>query len=482
MDGADPVSTARVGWVDLLNRRGLAWAARRRELPIGAGLLLLAALIGLLLVGIWGTTVGNRNAAIVLVWILWWVLLMGVAVLMAARAWCAVCPLPLPGEWLQRRSLLAVRHAGSKDSGDGLTRIGHNLYAGASRRWPSRLSNLWLQTAGFLLLATFSAVLLTDPLTTAVAIGGLLALATIVALFFRQRAFCRYVCPVGGFLGLYAATSLLAVRCRDEARCGDCRDKACTAGNHHAWGCPWMEQPNRMTRSNACGLCLECVRACPSDNMTVFLRPPFAEHGLAGWDEAAKAVLMLSLGIAYTAIYLGPWGGLKDAANVALHRDWSRFLEYAAGLWGFATVAVPGGFLLVAAWARRSVGQATSLKACALAAASAAVPLGLAAWIAFSVPLAFVNGAYVVAVVSDPLGRGWDLFGTASLPWTPIKLEWMGALQAAVVLGGQAAALATAWRAAFAAGTDRRGALAVFRPTALLVTALALLLLWLHVG
>ncbi len=38
---------------------------------------------------------------------------------------------------------------------------------------------------------------------------------------------------------------------------------------------------------------------------------------------------MLSLGIAYSAIYLGPWGDLKDAANIAWHRDWSRFLHHA---------------------------------------------------------------------------------------------------------------------------------------------------------
>lgn len=473
---------ARAGWVDLLDRSGLAWIARRRELPIAAGLSLLAALAGLLFVGVWGTAVGNRNATIVLVWVLWWVLLMGVAVPVAGRGWCAVCPLPLPGEWLQRRSLFSVRHASSDAPRQGLTRVGHNLYAGANRRWPSRLSNLWLQTAGFLLLATFSAVLLTDPFTTAVAIGGLVALATVVALGFRQRAFCRYLCPVSGFLGLYASASLLTVRCRDESRCGDCRDKACIAGNEHGWGCPWMERPNRMTRSNACGLCLECVRACPSDNMTVFLRTPLAEHRLSGWDEAAKAVLMLSLGIAYTAIYLGPWGALKDAANIAWHRDWSRFLHYVAGLWGFAAVALPASFLLAGVWARHSVGRGLSLKACTLAAASAAVPLGLAAWIAFSVPLAFVNGAYVVAVVSDPLGKGWDLFGTAHLPWTPIRPEWMGVVQAAIVLGGHGAALITAWRAACAVVVDRRARLALFAPTAWLVTAFSLVLLWLHVG
>lgn len=471
------------GWVDLLRLRCLAWVARRRDLPVAAGLVLLALLAALVVAGVGGTGVGNRNAAVVFVWILWWVLLMGAAVPVAARGWCAVCPIPLPGEWLQRRSLLGVRHA-STGGPRMLTRIGHNLYGGANRRWPAALSNLWLQSAGFLVLATFSAVLLTDPLATAVAVGGLLLIATAVAMLYRQRSFCRYLCPIGGFLGLYSGSSVLAVRCRDTSVCSACRDKGCIAGNEHAWGCPWLEKPNRMTRSNACGFCLECVRACRQENMTVLLRPPLAEQKLAGWDEALKAVLMLGLAIAYTAIYLGPWGWMKEAANVAVHRDWGLFLQYAAALWAFVLLIVPGCFLAAAAWGRRKrQAERASLRAATLSAAAAAIPLGLAAWLAFSVPLAFVNGAYVLAAASDPLGWGWNLFGTAAVPWSPVKPEWMGLLQAVVLLGGQAAALRSGWRAAVALHPDaHQPAVAAFLPTAAVASTVSLVLLRLHVG
>ena len=469
------------GGVDLLRVRGLGWVARRRQLTVGTSLALFAGLAVLLFAGVWGTTVGNRNAAIVFVWILWWVLLMGAVVPIAARGWCAVCPIPLPGEWLQRRSLFGVRHATA--AAPALSRIGYNLYAGASRRWPTPLSNLWLQSAGFLVLATFSAVLLTDPLATAVAVGSLVLIATAVALRYRQRTFCRYLCPIGGFLGLYSGTSVLTVRCRDANVCSTCPDKGCIAGNERGWGCPWLERPNRMTRSNACGFCLECVRACRQENMTVLLRPPLAEQALAGWDEAMKAVLMLGLAIAYTAVYLGPWGWMKDAANVAVHRDWVLFLKYAAALWAFVLVVVPGCFLAAAAWGRRKQRPQASLESAVLPAAAAAVPLGLAAWVAFSVPLAFVNGVYVVAAASDPFGWGWNLFGTAGVRWSPLKPDWTGAMQATVILAGQAAALRSAWRAGAAVHADRsRAAVNAFVPTAALASVTSLLLLWLHVG
>lgn len=468
--------------VDLLAAvPALGRLARRRSVPVLFAVLLLGATAVLLGTGVWGTSVGNHNALIVFVWILWWVSLMGAVVPVASRAWCAICPIPLPGEWLQRRTLLRVPSAADSILRSGRKRIGHNLYSGRSRRWPRTLSNLWLQTAGFMILATFSAVLLTDPLASAIAIGGLLVVATVVATLYRQRSFCRYLCPVGGFLGLYSGSSVLTVRCRDAALCASCPDKGCVAGNERAWGCPWLEQPNRMVRSNACGLCLECIKACGQENMTVLLRGPFAEQRLAGWDEAAKAVVMLGLGIAYSVIYLGPWGGLRNAANVVVSGDWAAFLPFTAALWLFVLVVVPGLFMAAAALGR-AARDPQGLRVAALASASTAVPLGLLAWIAFSVPLAFVNGSYVLATLSDPFGLGWDLFGFRDTPWAPVFPQWMPLLQAVLVLIGQAAALRAGWRESLATHGEPRRALLSFRPTAVLVTGLSLLLLWVHVG
>ncbi len=57
------------------------------------------------------------------------------------------------------------------------------------------------------------------------------------------------------------------------------------------------------------------------------------------------------------------------------------------------------------------------------------VPLGLLAWIAFSFPLIFVNGSYILTTMSDPFGWGWDLFGTANIAWRPLIPEYLGYIQ-----------------------------------------------------
>ena len=69
-------------------------------------LLLLAPFVLAIVAGLLGTPAGNRNFGIVFVWIVWWALLMVLLVPGLGRVWCTVCPIPAPGEWMQRRSII----------------------------------------------------------------------------------------------------------------------------------------------------------------------------------------------------------------------------------------------------------------------------------------------------------------------------------------------------------------------------------------
>ncbi len=53
----------------------------------------------ILIAGFFGTPVGNKNIAIVFIWILWWFLLIAILVPFASRIWCTVCPLPFWVNW-----------------------------------------------------------------------------------------------------------------------------------------------------------------------------------------------------------------------------------------------------------------------------------------------------------------------------------------------------------------------------------------------
>ena len=426
--------------------------------------------------GLFGSRVGNRNIIVIFVWIFWWFLLITFMVPFASRIWCIACPFPFFGEWLQRRMLIGVR--------SGKTGALRNKMFGLNRRWPKWLSNIWLQNILFLALCTFSAMLLTRPIVSVVVLGGLFIAATVVSLVYRQRAFCMYICPVSGFQGLYAMTSMIELRSVDKDFCrSKCKTKSCLTGSDQGWGCPWFQYMGKMERNNYCGLCMECLKSCPNDNISLFARPFCGDTHIKGFDEAWKAFIMLALAIVYSVTLLGPWGTIKDWANVAETGNWKGFAIYAGVIWFTALVAMPAVWWL-ASWLGKllSGNHSISTKDIFIRYSFMLVPLGLLAWIAFSFPLIMINGSYIISVISDPLGWGWDLVGTAHVPWRPILSQYTSHLQVPLLLLGLYFALTRGYHIARGLYQNRLEAARSLIPVGLICSAVVLVLLRFFTG
>ncbi|MCA0454013.1 MAG: 4Fe-4S binding protein [Chloroflexi bacterium] len=457
--------TARL---DLLERApGLRRTLKSRLLQPALQLVMLFFFTLAILTGLFGTAAGSRNFGIVFVWIVWWALLIIVLVPVAGRLWCTVCPIPAPGEWLQRRGI--VRRT------PGKLRTLH-------KRWPKQLKNMWLQNFGFLLMASFSAVILTRPQVSGWVLLALMLGAVALGVLYDNRVFCRYVCPVGGFIGLYSMLAPLELRVLDCKTCDEHTAKDCVVGNKQGYGCPWLVYPGKLTRNTYCGLCFECLKTCPKDNITLNLRPVGADLLVAKerrLDEAYKAFIMLGCALAYSAVLLGPWGWIKSWANLDTLPHW---LIYAAGLWTLNLVILPGLFGLAAMVSHRLTGEQTSRREAFIAYAYTLVPLGLAAWIAFSLGFVFTNGSYALAVISDPFGWGWNLFGTANSPWTPLGSNLVGLLQTGVLTAGLLFAVQTAYRIARQQTLNHDQAFRAALPVISFLTVLTLGFLWLYLG
>jgi 4Fe-4S binding protein len=487
-DDAAPPPPQSGDWrIDLFARfPRIKWLAQRRWFQFAVILPNLFLFLVFLAAGTYGSPVGNRNIIIVFVWILWWFLLISAMVPFASRIWCTVCPFPFFGEWAQRRALIDVRAVDVKarKGGPGVV-IGRNRYFGKNLKWPKALSNIWMQNIGFLGLCTFSAMFLTRPIVSVGVLGSLFVLATVLHLVYRQRTFCSYICPVSGFLSLFSMTSVVEVRARDKNVCAKCKDKGCLAGSEKGWGCPWLLYPSKLERNNYCGLCMECTKACPYDNMTVNLRPFCSDDRLKGYDEAWKAFIMLSLALAYSVIYLGPWARLKDWANVAEKKDWVGFAIYAGILWSGALILLPAVYYGAVRLGSALAGAAApkpAAKELFLTFAYSLVPLGLLAWVAFSFPLIMINGSYILMVVSDPFGWGWNLFHTAGIAWTPVLPHWTPYLQVVLLLSGLYYALHVGHRHAVRLFGDPARAWKAFAPVSVVLSAIVLGFLVLYIG
>jgi len=460
----------------LLRQRLLNWAL------MSLALLGFAAAV---LAGLTGTAAGSANFGIVFVWIVWWGLFMCVLLPLGGRAWCLVCPIPAPGEWIQRGALVRPPAAGEippplAASASGRPANGEPFTLGW--RWPAPLRGIWLQNAGFLGVALFSTVILTQPWVTGWALLGFLVAALGLALLFERRAFCRYVCPVGGFIGLYSLVAPLEVRVKDPAVCQNHPTKECYLGSASGYGCPWLEQPWRMDRNAYCGLCGECLRTCPKGNVAVNLRLPGTDLLVArGWrlDEAYKAFILLACAAIYPLVLLGPWGWLKSWADLA----WlPGFGLYAAGFLALNLVGVPGVHLAMAALVRQAAElRPVPIRRLFVALAYSLVPLGLAAWLAFTLSFVFANLSYALAVLSDPLGWGWNLLGTAGLAWRPWLADWIPRLQATVLIVGLVMSIRTS-DAILRTFTGGRAAAHGLVVQAAALTAGTLFFLWLYLG
>jgi 4Fe-4S binding domain len=460
---------------NLLRQRALNWTV------------MTAAFVGFILAiaaGILGTAAGSANFGIVFVWIVWWGLLMGALLPLGGRLWCFICPIPAPGEWLQRKALVdpPANEAAGLLSIDDPGRPAQRWTLSWGWRWPKSLRGIWLQNVGFLGVALFSTVILTRPSATGWVLLAFLAGAVGLAMFFERRSFCRYVCPVGGFIGLYSLVAPVELRVRDPLVCQDHRTKDCYLGNEAGYGCPWLEQPWTMDRNAYCGFCGECLRTCTKDNVAVNMRLPGPDLLVAhGWrlDEAYKAFIMLACAAIYPVVFLGPWGWLKAWANLGTPQG---FGLYALGFLAVNLLVLPGIHLGTAILTRWVAGlRDMPVRRLFVALAYALVPLGLAAWMAFTVSLVFANLSYALPVLSDPFGWGWNLLGTRDFTWHPWLTAWVPPMQAVLLIAGLMASIVAADAILRKLGRGRTviGGLAI--QTALLTIETAFLL-WLYLG
>ena len=417
--------------IELTRSRRLKAVLKWRALQPMLMLLLLAFFVVAILAGFLGTPAGSHNFGVIFVWIVWWAMLIIVMVPFFGRLWCAICPIPAPGEWLQRRGI--VRRVPGR-----LRSLGW--------RWPRRLRNIWLQNFGFLGVALFSTIILTRPSVTAWVLLGMLTLGVLFSILYQNRVFCRYVCPVGGFIGLYSLASSIEVRVKDRQVCKDHATKDCVVGSANSYGCPWMVFPGNLDRNAYCGMCTECLKACPKDNVAINLRPFGADLLVAKGhrlDEAYKALIMLACAMLYSGVLLGPWGWIKSWANMETPAKWAA---YAAGFLTINLLLVPGLFWLTTLAARTLARLHVPVKRLFVDYAYSLIPMGLTGWIAFSFSFVFVNGSYAAAALSDPFGWGWDLVGTRDVAWTPLLPALAASLQVVCLLVGLVFSVVIAYR------------------------------------
>ncbi len=411
---------------------------RSRWYQYGLNAFILFLFVIMILAGFFGSQVGNANISIVWVWIVWWALLMLILVPVLGRFWCQICPLPSFGEWSQRGGPVVKKQKVQK-------------LRGLRKRWPSKLTNMYFSMAVFLSIAIFSGHITSTPWVNALMLIGIIAMATMVSVFYNKRAFCRFLCPIGGFIGLYSQMGAIELRVKDYQVCKDHQRKECLIGNEYGFGCPWLIFPGTVEVNTWCGLCMECFKTCTEDNVELNIRPFGADmtnpkHRTT--DEAFKTYVMLGAALLYSVVLMGTINVLKDWASF---RDFIGFLRFAAFFLGVVVVLIPA-YYFVAAWISTKIvsDKTKSAKQLFTQFAYANIPMGLMGWIAFTFLIILPNYAYIFNTLNDPFGWGWNLLGIIGYPqqgleWLPILSGYLNIFLGAVMLIGLVLSLIIAW-------------------------------------
>jgi len=381
-----------------------------------------------ILTSILGTKVSGRNLGVLLMWAIWLFFLVAVLTPFFGRIWCTICPLPLFGDWIQRRSFFSPL--------SGTTKGYNNKFFGLFRKWPAWLSNDWPRLFVFMLLATFSTTLVATPVISGITVLMLLLVPTLMAGIWELRAFCRYLCPVSVFVGPFSRMSMLSIRNKSQVVCDRCKPKFCQNGSQDGWACPYGLNVGELNENSECGLCLECTRSCKFNNVSLYKRPFASELGTKNYGQAWMSIAIFTLAIVYSILYEGHWPVVRDYVNILDKGNWGLFGIYTIMVWSLALVIMPGLLFILSFTGAKFSKVDQSPRSAFLLSSGSLLPLGLTLWIAFVIPMLFVNISFILQSLSDPFGWGWDFLGTANTPWHQLMPRYIPIFQSLIILTG----------------------------------------------
>ena len=482
--GFDPRSRARRYWRFDLTRVG--WARRMiksRWFQPAVQLPVVLAFLAVIVIGLVGSQEPGRNIAPVLTWNIWWIGLIFL-VLLLGNVWCFMCPWTAIPDWIMRGSLTRVT---------AIRTLG--------RKYPRFKLWMWPAIVLFAFVTWLEIVFdaANRPWLTSLLGLGMIALAWLLLVLYERKAMCRYVCFVGRVSGQYSLMGMLELRRRDNETCRACKTKDCFHGGARGYPCPTHEFMGAMNENQYCTLCTECVKSCPHDNIGLNLRSSGADvlhPHRAKRDEAYMAILIFIVSAFHGAAMIPRWMEWEDALRGALIDGQVALLGVdALGLAGshggmvtftmmmLLCILVPGlVYWLLCALMRYASGRRdVSIRRVFIRFAYTLLPIALFYHLAHNATHVFWEWSKLWRLISDPLGWGYDLFGTARAPlsalWSPESIWY---LQVGLVIIGHIYGIYVAQREAFRVyDGDRKASFRVHLVMMVGMIAMSLLSLWL---
>lgn len=360
---------------------------------------------------------GSGAFTLALMWGIFWPFFTSLVTPTLGNAFCSVCPHGFMGKYLSRIGL--KRHA---------------------PRWLIR-ANIGL----VLVMVTYWAVSFAAPAAFArsadITAGFFLAYTLLAAasfLVWRDMAYCRHICPLGGVLTAYARAGSAWIT-TEAKNCATCRSFDC------ARACPHHLSPFRFEERNDmadCTLCMDCATACTSVKVELrrpghqLARPVARDDGRTArillWLTAVAAVgVQFQHGLNHTPLAaMMPWnlagGLLADRIPMPAWFQWSGLVALLLAI-GLTLGAARTGWGLVARLAGRNRAEVAAVLGHGLAplACIAMLAHGIVFFLAVYAPKLWNSAIAAYGLPAAEIGplvaRGTPWLGIFDLlPWIAI--------------------------------------------------------------
>lgn len=432
--------------LDILEIPGLGHLLKWRWGRLLLQLPLLIVAVLLIIDGLIGPQVAPRNLATVAPWVHYRGLVI-IALLLAGNLFCMGCPFHVPRTLAKRLSK-------------------------RGRRFPRAFRNKWIAISSlFLLFFLYEWLdLWASPMLTAWVIITYFIASFMMEAIFTESAFCKYVCPLGTFNFVYSTVSPSQIAVKNTAICANCAGKECVNGS-------WSSEPtvridqipivgeNNMAISESkqvirdsqgvlgcgtelfapqiksnmdCVFCLDCVRACPHQNIGLMVRRPGRElmipHAWASrWDVSFLVIILTFMGVMNAFGMVPPVYQLQES----LMQVWGTTSEFPGLLLIFlvGNILFPVTLTLLAGRVSQWITQPSqrhTLRQTIAAFAPSFVPIGFGIWFAHYGFHFLIAPLSIVPVIQEFLGYTgeWSRFSMS------LDTQLIGLIQMGALLGG----------------------------------------------
>jgi ferredoxin len=277
---------------------------------------------------------------------------------------------------------------------------------------------------------------------------------------FKHASFCKFVCPIGQFNFVASTISPLEVKVRDLDVCELCSTKDCIRGRRAPGsglvviqrGCELaLFQPLKVGNMD-CTFCLDCVHACPHDNIGISSRMPASElmvdprrSGIGRFSQrtdVAALAIVFSFGALLNAFgMVSPVYALESWLAGMMHVN-SKAPALGV-LFALFLVLEPAVLMGLAARLTQLLGGSQrALVPLAVRYTYGLVPLGFGMWLAHY-SFHFLTGLYTVLPVTQSAASrvGWNWFGAPRWTLLGIPMRYVQPLEIGFLVLGLAGSL-----------------------------------------